>query len=111
MKVGGYIYIMSNQAFGTVYIGVTDDLWRRIWEHKTKIRDCFTKQYDLTMLVYYEEFGTIQEATQREKQLKAWKRNWKLRLIMDKNPQWNDLYNDFCHRYNMDPDLRQDITI
>ena len=109
MKSRAFVYIMTNKPFGTLYVGMTNDLWRRIWEHKHKMIDGFTKRYDLTRLVYYEELKNVEEAARREKQLKAWKRGWKLRLIMEKNPDWQDLYNEFLDRENMDPDLRQDL--
>ncbi len=87
-----YVYIMTNKAFGTLYIGVTNDLIRRVFEHKEKVVDGFTKKYGLDKLVYYEVYDSIEAAITREKQLKEWHRNWKLRLIMKKNPKWEDLY-------------------
>lgn len=87
-----FVYIMTNKAFGTLYIGVTNDLIRRVWEHKEKIIEGFTKRYGLDRLVYYEVHDSIESAIRREKQVKEWKRNWKLRQIMDMNPEWNDLY-------------------
>lgn len=91
-----YVYILTNKAFGTLYIGVTNDLVRRIWEHKEKVAESFTKQHGLTLLVYYETHETIEAAIVREKQMKKWNRNWKLRQIMDFNPEWNDLYASIC---------------
>jgi putative endonuclease len=87
-----YVYIMANKAFGTLYIGVTNDLIRRVWEHKEKLIEGFTKRYGLDRLVYYEVHDSIEAAIKREKQMKEWKRNWKLRQIMDMNPEWKDLY-------------------
>ena len=90
----GYVYIVTNKPFGTLYIGVTSDLVKRIWEHKEKKIDGFTKKYNLTRLVYYEIHERIDEAIHREKQMKEWNRNWKLRQIIDKNPDWKDLYEE-----------------
>ncbi len=87
-----YVYILTNKAHGTLYIGVTNNLVRRIWEHKEKLADGFSKKYGLGMLVYYEIHETIEGAILREKQIKKWNRNWKLRQIMDLNPEWKDLY-------------------
>jgi putative endonuclease len=84
----GYVYILTNKSFGTLYIGVTSDLIKRIWEHKEKVADGFTKRYNLTRLVYYETHELINDAIQREKQMKEWNRNWKLRQIMEINPDW-----------------------
>lgn len=83
-------------AFGTLYIGVTNDLIRRVWEHKEKLVKGFTQKYDLHMLVYYEVHDSIEAAIVREKQMKEWKRNWKLRQIMDMNPEWKDLYEEIA---------------
>ena len=85
-----YVYIMTNRS-GTLYIGVTNDLVRRVYEHRMKLIDGFTKQYHLTQLVYYEAGSDIVEAIAREKQLKGWSRAKKLALIKTMNPQWNDL--------------------
>jgi putative endonuclease len=77
---------------GTIYIGLTDNLTNRVIEHKSKKFDnSFTGKYNLNKLIYYESFNDIAQATKREKQLKKWNRNWKLRLIIGKNPNWNDL--------------------
>ncbi|MFN9115982.1 MAG: GIY-YIG nuclease family protein, partial [Bacteroidota bacterium] len=106
-----WVYIMTNKAFGTLYIGMTADLMRRIWEHKHGMIDGFTKKYGLHHLVYYECHDALENAAMREKQLTEWKRNWKLRLIMDMNPNWNDLYNDFVYSQaaDMGPGLRRDL--
>lgn len=106
-----YVYIMTNKAFGTLYIGMTVDLMRRIWEHKHGMIEGFTKRHGLDRLVYYETLPSLEAATLREKQLKEWRRNWKLRLIMDMNPEWNDLYNDFIHSLEMGPGLRRDEVL
>jgi putative endonuclease len=89
-----YVYILTNKRNGTLYIGVTKDLIKRIHEHKQNLVDGFTKQYNVHSLVYYETTNSIEEAIKREKQLKKWERNWKLTLIEIKNPQWEDLYNE-----------------
>ncbi len=90
----GYVYLLTNQPFRTLYISVSSDLVKRIYEHKTKAVKGFTQEYNLDQLVYYEIHENIDQAILREKQIKEWKRNWKLRLIMDMNPQWRDLYDD-----------------
>ncbi|MDX2113055.1 MAG: GIY-YIG nuclease family protein [Alphaproteobacteria bacterium] len=92
----GFVYIVTNKPFGTLYIGVTNNLVRRIWEHKQKLVDGFTKHYGLDRLVYYEICDDIQCAIAREKQMKEWRRNWKLRQIMDMNPDWKDLYDQIA---------------
>jgi len=83
---------MSNQINGTIYIGVTNNLVRRVWEHKNHILKGFTSKYNLTKLVYYEVWQGEREAIQREKNLKRYPRAWKLNLINDFNPEWRDLY-------------------
>lgn len=88
------VYILSNQPRGTLYIGVTSDLLGRIWQHKNKQVDGFSKQYNLSLLVYYEVHETMLDAISREKQLKKWNREWKIKLIEDRNSEWRDLYND-----------------
>ncbi len=88
----GYVYIITNKPFGTLYIGVTSDLVKRVYEHKNKMAEGFSKRYGLDKLVYYEMHETIEIAITREKQLKEWNRNWKLRLIIEQNPEWKDLY-------------------
>lgn len=90
-----YVYIMTN-ASKTLYIGVTNDLVRRIYEHKNKLVDGFTKQYNITKLVYFEEYNDVNLAITREKQIKGWIRQKKVELINAKNPLWNDLYEDIC---------------
>jgi putative endonuclease len=87
-----YVYILSNKKHGTIYIGVTNNLVRRIHEHKEKIIKSFSQKYDLTKLVYYEVFDSIVDAIAREKNLKNWKREWKVELIEKMNPEWEDLY-------------------
>ncbi|UGY06261.1 GIY-YIG nuclease family protein [Bradyrhizobium quebecense] len=87
-----YVYILASHIGGTLYIGVTNDLIRRVGEHKLKIADGFTKQYDVNRLVYFETFEDIEQAIRREKRLKKWPRAWKISLIEKDNPDWNDLY-------------------
>ena len=91
---GSYVYIITNKRNGTLYTGVTSNLQKRIWEHKDKLIDGFSKKYDLGRLVWYEVHDDINEAIRREKQLKKWERKWKLRIIEENNPQWNDLYDN-----------------
>lgn len=90
-----FVYFLASQRNGTLYIGVTNSLLKRINEHRLKInKESFTAKYNVTQLVYYEMFGSIKAAIKREKQLKKWKRLWKLKLIDTVNPEWKDLYND-----------------
>ena len=89
-----FVYIMANQKNGTLYIGVTGDLLKRVYEHKHNMVKGFTKQYSLHRLVYYEATESIHSAIEREKQLKKWNRQWKIRLIEKMNPRWQDLYNE-----------------
>lgn len=86
-----YVYIMSNYNRTTLYIGVTNDLQRRVFEHKQSLVKGFTKKYNLRDLLYFEETSDVQAAITREKQLKKWKRAWKDQLITDFNPKWKDL--------------------
>ena len=94
MKKGGYVYITASKQNGTIYIGVTINLVRRIYEHRTHKLEGFTKKYNVTKLVWYEKHDTIESAILREKQMKKWKRDWKLKLIESLNPEWNDLYEE-----------------
>jgi putative endonuclease len=87
------VYILSSKMNGTLYIGVTSDLPQRIWQHKNHLADGFTKKYDVTQLVFFEQHITMESAITREKQLKNWKREWKIELIESKNLEWIDLYN------------------
>ena len=89
-----FVYMVASRRNGTLYIGVTNDLSRRVWEHKEGLIDGFTKKYNVKMLVHYEEFGNIQDAILREKTLKEWMRLLKLRLVEEHNPEWRDLYED-----------------
>ena len=92
MKHIGFIYILTNSTNTTLYIGVTANLIKRIYEHKEKKVEGFTKKYNLTKLIYYEYFENIILAIKREKQLKNWKREWKIELIRKLNPEFKDLY-------------------
>ena len=87
-----YVYILASQRNGTLYIGVTDDLSRRVYEHKQGMIEGFTKTYNVKRLVWYEVYEEITFAIQREKQMKKWNRDWKLKVIEEINPEWNDLY-------------------
>lgn len=87
-----YVYILASKRNGTLYIGVTSDLIKRIWEHKSDLVQGFTKQYQVHDLVWYETSENMESAIVREKQLKEWKRQWKIELIEKLNPYWNDLY-------------------
>lgn len=89
-----YVYIMASHRNGTLYLGVTNDLIRRVYEHKYNLADGFTKKYNVHQLVYYEETPDVVNAIQREKQLKKWNRKWKLALIEKNNPNWEDLYKE-----------------
>jgi putative endonuclease len=93
MSKQGYIYILANQSFGTIYVGVTSNLVKRVYEHKEKLIEGFTKKYSLNRLVYYELFENIFDAITREKQLKKTGRKRKLELITNFNEKWEDLYN------------------
>ncbi len=88
----GYVYIMANKPQGTIYIGVTSDIIKRVYEHKNDFIDGFSRKYALKNLVYYEVFDEIAEAIKREKQLKEWQRKWKIELIEKQNLKWEDLY-------------------
>ena len=95
MKRGGYVYIMTNKNRTTLYTGVTSDLPKRIWEHRSHVHPkSFTARYNLELLVYYEGFQRIEEAIAREKQIKAGSRKKKEELINGLNPKWKDLYQD-----------------
>lgn len=87
-----YVYILASQKNGTLYVGVTSDLVKRIYQHKHGLADGFTKKYSVHSLVYYEQTEDTMSALQREKQLKNWKRQWKIELIEKNNPNWKDLY-------------------
>ncbi len=92
MSKKGYVYILSNNTNNVLYIGVTNDLIRRIYEHKEKIIAGFTQKYNVNKLIYFEIYEDIEQAIIREKQLKNWHRAWKIKLIKEHNPEFNDLY-------------------
>jgi len=85
------VYILASQRNGTLYVGVTGDLMRRVWEHKTGAAESFTRQHSIHTLVYAEFRATMEDAMRREKQIKEWRRAWKLNLIEHDNPTWTDL--------------------
>jgi putative endonuclease len=87
-----YVYILASRLGGTLYIGVTNNLVRRTYQHRHKLVDGFTKQYGVTRLVWYEAYNDVEAAITREKQMKKWNRAWKVRLIEESNPNWDDLY-------------------
>ncbi len=91
MEKRGYVYIMASKRNGTLYIGVTSDLPGRVWQHKEGIFDSFTKRYGCKTLVWYAVFDRVEDAFRREKQMKEWRRAWKLRAIEEMNPGWEDL--------------------
>ena len=86
------VYLLASRRNGTLYIGVTSNLVKRIWEHQNNVVEGFTKNYGVHTLVYYEQHVTMEAAIAREKQLKKWNRAWKLRLVEDRNPDWRDLW-------------------
>jgi putative endonuclease len=88
----GYVYIMASRRNGTLYIGVTSDLVKRVWEHRNGVVAGFTRKYDCKLLVWYQAHDDLQEARLRELQMKKWKRLWKLSEIEQNNPEWQDLY-------------------
>src|SRR5260370_25842872 len=89
---GGHVHILTNRRNGILYVGVTNDLVRRVFEHRSGFVDGVTKQYGLKRLVYFETFDDIRDAIQREHNMKHWSRAWKVRKIVVANPNWDDLY-------------------
>ncbi len=87
-----YVYILASDIGGTLYVGVTSDLIKRVYQHREKLIKGFTQSYGVDRLVHYEAFGEVSAAIQREKQIKRWNRAWKVQLIEEKNPNWDDLY-------------------
>jgi putative endonuclease len=87
-----YVYILASRRYGTLYVGVTGDLGRRIYEHKNNLLPGFTRRYGVHSLVWYETYTDVYAAIEREKQIKGWNRDWKIRLIERSNPNWDDLY-------------------
>lgn len=92
MSKQSFTYILASKRKGTLYIGVTSDLAKRVWQHKNNALEGFTDKYDVKLLVHYEVFDEIADAIEREKQLKRWHRQWKINLIEENNPDWEDLY-------------------
>jgi putative endonuclease len=90
--VSFYVYILASRRYGTLYLGVTNDLVRRVYEHKTKAVPGFTGRYGVDRLVWYETYDEPVPAIAREKELKKWRRDWKIHLIEEQNPEWRDLY-------------------
>jgi len=91
-----WVYILANRPNGTIYVGVTNNLIRRVYEHREGFVGGFTKKYGVKMLVYFEQHATAMAAIQREKNIKHWSRNWKIDLIRSMNPEWKDLYNEIA---------------
>ena len=89
-----HVYILASRRNGTLYIGMTSDLTKRAWQHKNHQIEGFSSKYNVHRLVYFEEHGDVEQAIQREKQLKKWNRAWKLKLIEKLNPTWRDLYEE-----------------
>ncbi len=99
-----WVYIMASERNGTFYVGHTDDLARRIWEHRAEVRPGFTSRYGIKKLVWMEAHATREDAKLRESRLKRWSRNWKMSLVEQLNPEWKDLYLDLNNWYS--PDAR-----
>ena len=93
---GGWVYVTTNRVNGTLYVGMTGDLARRVWEHREGVTEGFSKRYGLKRLVYFERHDRIEDAIQREKNIKHWPRAWKTRLIVRSNPEWLDLYDQIA---------------
>ncbi len=91
-----YVYVLASRKDGAIYIGMTNDIVRRVYEHRTKAVPGFASKYNITRLVWFEIYEDPISAISREKELKKWKRAWKIQLIEAKNPQWNDLYESIC---------------
>jgi putative endonuclease len=87
-----FVYMLASKPHGTLYVGVTNDLERRVTEHREGVVPGFTKKYSVHMLVWFEEYGEVQDAIAQEKRLKRWRRDWKRSLIERENPHWTDLY-------------------
>jgi putative endonuclease len=91
-QVDYYVYLLASKPNGTLYVGVTNDLVRRVYEHKEGLADGFSKKYEVKTLVWFDSTGSVEAAIHREKQIQNWKREWKVALIEKDNPQWLDLY-------------------
>ncbi|HEU0150461.1 MAG TPA: GIY-YIG nuclease family protein [Bradyrhizobium sp.] len=90
--MGYYVYLLASKKHGTLYLGVTNDIVRRVYEHRTKAVPSFTSRYDIGKLVWFEIYDDASTAIAREKELKKWRRDWKISLIEEQNPNWDDLY-------------------
>ncbi|PIR87354.1 MAG: excinuclease ABC subunit C [Candidatus Harrisonbacteria bacterium CG10_big_fil_rev_8_21_14_0_10_49_15] len=102
MQRSYYVYILASKRNGTLYIGVTNDLEKRVYQHQQHLIPGFTQKYNATLLVYYEETGSVEAAIRREKQLKKWNRAWKIRKIEEQNPEWRDL----SKGWRLDPTIK-----
>ncbi len=91
-----YVYILASKRNGTLYLGVTSDIVKRVWQHKNGFAEGFTNKYGIKRLVYYEIHEDAENAIKREKQLKKWRRAWKVELIEENNSEWRELYADIC---------------
>lgn len=109
-SLAAWVYIMASRKNGTLYIGMTTDMRRRIWQHKEKITEGFTKQHRVTTLVHFEQFSDIRNAIHREKELKGWRRDRKVALIEADNPDWDDLAAAWFDRHanSLDSSLRSE---
>jgi putative endonuclease len=87
-----FVYILANHRYGTLYVGITSDLVRRVWEHRSDLVPGFSREHGLHRLVWYEVHATAYEAITREKRIKKWHRDWKVNLVPEVNPMWDDLY-------------------
>ena len=90
------VYLLASRPNGTIYVGVTSNLIQRVWQHKNDRVEGFTRRYGVHTLVWYEAHGTMEAAIVREKAIKEWKRAWKMRLVRESNPEWNDLYQELA---------------
>ncbi len=100
MEKSFYVYMLASKRNGTLYIGMTSDLMKRMHEHREGLADGFTKKYNVHTLVWYEQHETAQTAIKRERSMKEWQRSWKTRLIEENNPEWTDLYRGLSRRAN-----------
>jgi putative endonuclease len=91
-----YVYILASERNGTIYVGMTDDLVKRVWQHRNNIVPGFTQQYGVKTLVWYEAHESRESAFARERQIKKWNRAWKLKLFENTNPTWRDYYDEIC---------------
>jgi putative endonuclease len=96
MDKSSYVYILASEPYGVLYIGVTSNLVKRVWEHREGVVDGFSKQYGVKRLVWFEVHSEIIHAISREKQIKKWNRDWKVNLIQQSNPDWRDLYDEIA---------------